>query len=217
MPGRGYELTATRSRREHRAPGGGRDMATTMTDDIQDVAVDVTFLRMEQRPVTQPRAFGANVRVDCALRCSVPFYRYLYDTVGAPWLWWMRRTASDAELAELLALPAISIHVLVKDGEPAGFYELDRRPAHGVNIAYFGLMPWAIGQGLGRAFLRHAIDAAWEAGRPVVTVNTCTADHPRALPAYLDAGFRRVRTARETWPVPRRLGLAIPAHLVATG
>ena len=185
----------------------------TTAEPVQDVTVDVTFLRMDAPPAEPARPLPGDVRVEQARHCSVPFYRYLYDTVGEPWLWWMRRTASDADLAALLSMPAISIHVLMKDGEPAGFYELDRRPAQAVNLAYFGLMPWAIGTGLGRAFLRHAVDNAWAAGRPAVTVNTCTADHPRALPAYLAAGFRPLRTVREVWPVPLRLGLKVPAHL----
>jgi len=190
-------------------------MTMTTAEAVQRVSVDVTFLRMDAPPSDPPRPLPPGTRVEHARRCSVPFYRYLYDTVGEPWLWWMRRTASDAELAALLALPAISVHVLMQDGEPAGFYELDRRPAQAVNLAYFGLMPWAIGTGLGRAFLRHAVDTAWAAGKPAVTVNTCTADHPRALPAYLAAGFVRLRTVREVWPVPTRLGLKVPAHLAA--
>jgi hypothetical protein len=47
----------------------------------------------------------------------------------------------------------------------------------------------------------------------MVTVNTCTADHPRALPNYLAAGFQVIRTVREIWDVPNRLGLVIPARL----
>jgi hypothetical protein len=48
-----------------------------------------------------------------------------------------------------------------------------------------------------------------------MTVNTCTADHPRALPTYIRCGFRPVRQAREQWNVPTRLGLRIPAHVRA--
>ena len=59
--------------------------------------------------------------------------------------WWLRRTLPDAELAGILADPAVSIHVLYRDGEPAGFYELDRRNRPLVNLSYFGLMPHAIG------------------------------------------------------------------------
>jgi GNAT superfamily N-acetyltransferase len=74
-------------------------------------------------------------------------------------------------------------------------------------------MPHAIGHGAGRALLRHAIDAAWAEAPRALTVNTCTADHPRALPNYQAAGFRILRTVREVWPVPNRLGLRIPDRL----
>ena len=49
------------------------------------------------------------VRVEAT---SVPFYRYLYNTVGADYVWWLRRTTPDDELAALLRDPAVSIHVL---------------------------------------------------------------------------------------------------------
>jgi GNAT superfamily N-acetyltransferase len=178
------------------------------------VAVDVTFLRMDRRPLTAARPLPAQTRVEQVIRCSVGFYRYLYGTVGHDYVWWLRRTLTDAQLVQILRSPTVSVHVLGQDGEPAGFYELDRRPEIGtVNIAYFGLMPHAVGKGLGAAFLRHAVDAAWALGAAAVTVNTCTADHPRALPNYLAAGFVKLRTIRENWRVPARLGLPIPEHL----
>ena len=47
-----------------------------------------------------------------------------------------------------------------------------------------------------------------------MTVNTCNADHPRALPCYLRAGFlRRPPASPEEWNVPTRLGLGIPGAL----
>lgn len=177
------------------------------------IAVEVTFLRMDAPPAMSAAPLPVGAEVVRLTRCSVPFYRYLYDTVGHEWVWWLRRTLPDAEIAELLARPDISIHVLYQGGEPAGFYELERRSDVGTNLAYFGLMPQAIGQGLGRAFLRHAVEAAWAEGPRALTVNTCTADHPRALPNYITAGFRVLRTVREVWPVPNRLGLPIPDRL----
>jgi len=177
------------------------------------IAVDVTFLRMDRRVMDQPAALPQAARVEQVAHCSVAFYRYLYHTVGHNYVWWLRRTLPDAEIAALLRDPAVSIHVLYQDGEPAGFYELDRRNRPFVNLAYFGLMPHAIGHGLGRAFLRHAVDRAWSEHPRAMTVNTCTADHPRALPNYLAAGFSRLRTVREIWQVPLRLGLPIPERL----
>jgi hypothetical protein len=113
----------------------------------------------------------------------------------------------------LLDDPSLEIHVLYKDGEPAGFFELDGRYGTSVNLSYFGLMPHMIGTGCGPGFLRQAIDAAWQSGPRTVTVNTCTADHPRALPNYLLAGFRPLRAVQEIWDVPTHLGLRIPDHL----
>lgn len=178
------------------------------------VAVNVTFLRMDHPPEGEAPPLPGGAEVVRLARCSVPFYRYLYDTVGHDHVWWLRRTVPDEELAALLARPEVSIHVVYQGGEPAGFYELERRGGMaGTNLSYFGLMPHAIGQGLGRALLRHAVDTAWADAPRLVTVNTCTADHPRALPNYIAAGFRVVRTIREVWPVPLRLGLPIPERL----
>lgn len=178
------------------------------------VAVDVTFLRMERPPAAPAPVLPAEARVERVGRCTTQFYRYLYFTVGREYVWWLRRTLNDADLGAIIQHAAVSVHVLYREGEPAGFYELDRRTEGGaINLSYFGLMPHAVGKGLGQAFLRHAVDAAWAEGARAVTVNTCTADHPRALPNYLAAGFARVRTVRENWRVPARLGLPIPAHL----
>ncbi len=177
------------------------------------IAVNVTFLRMDARPDTPTSPLPAGTHVETLGAPTVPFYRYLYATVGAPYCWWLRRVAPDSEIEALLAAPAISIHVLYRDGEPAGFYELDARSGHDVNLAYFGLMPHMIGRGAGEAFLRHAIDAAWMLAPTQMRVNTCSADHPRALPTYLRAGFRPLRTVREVWDIPDELGMPIPAAL----
>lgn len=187
---------------------------STTREPVTRIAVDVTFLRMDAPPEGAAPPLPPGTSVLRLPRPSVPFYRYLYDTVGRDWVWWLRRTSPDEEIAGLLARPEVSIHVLYQHAEPAGFYELERRGGdHGTNLSYFGLMPHAIGHGLGRALLRHAIDAAWAETPRVLTVNTCTADHPRALPNYVAAGFRVLRTVREVWPVPNRLGLRIPDRL----
>lgn len=190
-------------------------MHGTVAERATRIAVTVTFLRMDAPPADPPPPIPGALALVRLSRPTVPFYRYLYDTVGGAYCWWLRRTTPDRQLEALLADPSVSIFVLYRDGEPAGFFELDARHGGNVNLSYFGLMPHAVGQGLGPGFLRAAIDAAWaHAPRPgSVTVNTCTADHPRALPTYLRAGFRPVRSVREVWDVPDRLGMAIPDHL----
>jgi len=177
------------------------------------VGVVVTFLRMEWAPSDDAPALPAGAEVRFARDCSVEHYRYLYNTVGADYLWWLRRAMPDRQLAALLRDSRVGIYVLHVDGEPAGFYELDSTPWPAVNLSYFGLMPDAIGKHLGYAFLRHAVDGVWRSGARAMTVNTCNADHPRALPSYQRAGFRIVRRVAEEWHVPTRLGLVIPEAL----
>jgi GNAT superfamily N-acetyltransferase len=179
------------------------------------VGVTVTFLRMDAPPAEPSPLLPAGVSLMRLARPTVPFYRYLYGTVGADYVWWLRRTMSDEELGALLADPRVSVHVLYAGGEPAGFFELDARLAPDVNLSYFGLIPHAIGQGLGMTLLRLAIAEAWSRSPRALTVNTCTADHVRALPNYLVAGFSMVRKVREIWDVPTSLGLAIPDALRA--
>jgi len=180
---------------------------------VTRIGVDVTFLRLDALPPEGP-ALPQEVELVRVAQPTVGFYRYLYNSVGAAYCWWLRRVAPDAEIAALLAHPLVSIHVLYKGGEPAGFFELDGRGGSDVNLSYFGLMPHMVGQRVGPAFLRAAVEHAVAASRDgTVRVNTCTADHPRALATYERAGFRKLRTLREVWDIPNHLELTIPDHL----
>ncbi len=177
------------------------------------VGVTVTFLRQEHEPKPAPVVFPSNTSLVRLPQPTVAFYRFLYDTVGAQHVWWLRRTMPQDELASLLNAPGVSLYVLYQHHEPAGFYELDARSGHTVNLSYFGLLPHTIGRGLGTLLLRHAMTTAWAHKPRALTVNTCTADHPRALPNYLRAGFSPVRSTREVWDVPNALRLDIPEAL----
>jgi GNAT superfamily N-acetyltransferase len=177
------------------------------------VGVTVTFLRMDHKPTAPPPTLPIGLQLVRVSKPSVAFYRYLYDTVGADYVWWLRRTVPDNDLRALLTHPQVSIHVLYGGGEPAGFFELDGRGWPDVNLSYFGLMPQAVGTGVGGPFLGHAVAEGWRRQPRGMTVNTCTADHKRAMPTYLRAGFRPVRQVREIWNVPLRLGLKIPDAL----
>lgn len=182
-------------------------------EPVVRVGVTVTFLRMDRPPAEAAPSLPPGWQVVRAEAATVPFYRYLYNTVGEDYVWWLRRSMPDAELAALLRDPLVSIHVLYGRGEPGGFFELDGRFWPDINLGYFGLMPHAVGTGLGYAFLRQAVDTVWRQRARGMTVNTCTADHPRALPTYLRAGFRITRQVKEVWNVPTRLGMRIPEHL----
>ena len=114
------------------------------------IAVDVTFLRMDRGPSGPVPKLPLGMQVEQLFpRCSVPHYRELYATVGQDYVWWLRRTLSDAELEAVLSDRAISISVLTDAEGELGFYELDRRAWPVMNLAYFGLFPRAVGRGIG--------------------------------------------------------------------
>jgi GNAT superfamily N-acetyltransferase len=193
--------------------GRGRGQASKDAEAVTRVGVTVTFLRMIERPQGPAPLLPPNASVRHLRQPTNEDYRELQRKVGHPYLWWLRRVMPDAELSAVLHNPQVAVHVLYLDDEPAGFYELDASHWPFVNLNYFGLMPHAVGRGLCAAFLRHAIDNAWSGPIRGMTVNTCTADHPRALPAYERVGFRRTRAIREVWSIPDRLGFTIPDHL----
>lgn len=157
--------------------------------------VTITYLEMHAPPAAPPRARPDDAAIVRANPPTVGFYRYLYDAVGAPWAWTDRKALTDDALAAVVQDAAVHVHVLYLHGTPMGYAELDARRPPDVQLAYFGLVPEAIGQGLGGFFLDWAVRAAWalagDGGR--VWVHTCTLDHPRALPLYERAGFRRYR------------------------
>src|SRR3954452_13717050 len=113
------------------------------------------MLARPARVVPLPREGLAVVHAE---RLSVAYYRFLYDAVGRDYDWTSRRKLSDAELAAILNDPRDEVHVLMADGVPAGFAELDRRGEGEIELVQFGLMPNFIGQGLGRYFLQWTID-----------------------------------------------------------
>jgi GNAT superfamily N-acetyltransferase len=150
----------------------------------------VTYLAME-RPPAGHYPLPVNVQAALMRTRDIPlhFYRYLQFRTGRAYHWVYRLRLSDEALSALVHAPRTSVDVLYLDGAPAGFFELAQDDDGTVDLAYFGLMPHATGRGLGKWFLRQAIDAAWMLQPERVTVNTCTLDHPAALSLYQKLGF----------------------------
>lgn len=168
----------------------------------------VTYLEMFERPPARPLpAPLGKLALMRAESCTVAFYRYLYETVGTPWLWFERRQWSDAALAAELAKSMTEIFVLYVGGVPAGFFELDAAEPRQTELCYFGLMPDFIGRRLGPFLLNAAIERAWS--RPIERfwVHTCTFDHPRALPLYQRAGFVVYARRQASFDDPRESGI----------
>ena len=173
----------------------------------------ITYLEMHARPagkrVPQPLE---KLALMWAEGITVSFYRYLYNAVGEPWLWFERRQLADDALAAGIAGPGIEIFVLYVRGVPAGYFELDVSDQRETKLCYFGLMPDFIGRGLGPYLLQAAVDRAWS--RPIERfwLHTSTYDHPKALRVYQRGGFSVYQRTPVTFEDPRPRGLVSRDH-----
>jgi GNAT superfamily N-acetyltransferase len=175
--------------------------------DPGQLADTITYLEMlakpQRLPLPAPAAKHALLRAE---PCTVSFYRYLYNSVGEPWLWYVRRQWDDERLRLWLARPEIEVSVLHVGGVPAGYFELERAPTGDTELCYFGLVPDFIGQRLGGFFLQAAVASAWTGATQRLWVHTCTFDHPRALGLYQRTGFRVYRREAVAFDDPRGTG-----------
>jgi GNAT superfamily N-acetyltransferase len=178
-----------------------------------EIPVVITYLEMTAQPSrpTVPIPAGLKLALLRVEHPSIAFYRFLYHQVGAAWFWYERKQMTDEALAEIIASPKVELYVPYVAGAPAGYVEIDRRPTPDASIGYFGLMPGYFGLGLGWYLLNWAIDAAWTGAPRRLIVDTCTLDHPRALQAYQQAGFRAYRQERRSILDPRLAG-ETPSH-----
>lgn len=160
------------------------------------VEVTITYLEMAARPAhpIPHMPAGAPSMLVAADAPPVWYFLQLYDAVGADYEWTDQHARSAVELAAFLEHPKVMLCTLVRAGWPHGFFILDARADGTCDIAYFGLVAEAMGQGLGTFLLNTAVHMAWDQpGTSRVTVNTNTLDHPRALPLYQRVGFQPVR------------------------
>lgn len=156
----------------------------------------VTWLEMDARP-DFPRPSLPMGPVSALVAADAPprwYFLNLYDAVGAAYEWTDAHDRDPEELGGFLNDPRVTLYTLLRSGWPHGFFVLDGREAGVCDIAWFGLVAEAQGQGLGTYLLHTAIHAAWDMpGVEKVTLNTNSLDHPRALPLYQKAGFVPVR------------------------
>jgi GNAT superfamily N-acetyltransferase len=133
-------------------------------------------------------------------------YRNLFRKIGEDWLWHSRLVMPDDALGTILSDRRVDILVLHREREDIGLLELDFRQDGVCELAFFGLVRAAIGQGLGRTLMDAALERAWS--RPIkrVWVHTCTFDHPEALNFYARSGFRPYAFLVEVEPDPRLTG-----------
>ena len=166
----------------------------------------VTWLEMPRRPSWGWPALPVG-RDSMLVRADTPpwwWFLTLYDAVGRDYAWTDMHAMPREAMTDWLNDPEVSLFTLMGKGWPQGFFMIDGRAGETCDLAYFGLVPEAVGIGLGSWLLKTAILTAWD--RPAtrtLTVNTCTLDHPRALAQYQRMGFSPVRTEIQTRALTR--------------
>lgn len=157
---------------------------------VRKVDVTITYLEQTARPVLPaPGRPPGKIAIMRAEQPPPSFYRYLYRLIGDAHHWMSRRRLSDGELTRIISDPRVYIYVLYVGGVPLGMGEVDARNAAAAELKFFGVAPAAQGRGLGRYFLTHVIDLAWSLSPGKLRLETCTLDHPAALPLYQKLGF----------------------------
>lgn len=162
----------------------------------EEVSYTVTYLEMTDRPTYPypPMPTGGPTVLLAADNPPPWHFLNMYDAVGSTYEWTDQHQKPVAEVQAFLHHPAVTMFTLMRTGWPAGFIILDGRIDGECDLAYFGLVPEAIGLGLGNFLLHTAILMGWEMPNVTkMTLNTNSLDHPRALPLYQKAGFTPVR------------------------
>lgn len=191
-------------------------MLTPLSDGYHPIlagklATLVTFLEMAAKPDRSPAPTPPGVSLQAVERWDLDTFRALYVEIGFRWLWCSRLLMSEAELQERLHRPGTLAFCPVRDGRRLGVLEMDfSRPAD-VEISFFGLVPDAIGGGLGRWLMEQAISFAFSrAETRRLWLHTCHFDSPQALPFYMRMGFSPYARAVEVFDDPRLVGRLEP-------
>lgn len=173
-----------------------------------EISYTVTWLEMTGRPpYSWPhQPVGAPLSLLKAEDPPVWYFLGLYDAVGRDYAWEDMFDRGEDDLAHWLHDRGTSLYTMMRQGWPHGFVMLDHRKPGICDIAYFGLVPQAIGRGLGQFLLKNAILTGWDLpGVRKLTLNTNTLDHPRALGLYQRCGFVPVRRRAFTRVLKRPL------------
>jgi GNAT superfamily N-acetyltransferase len=172
------------------------------------VAEVVTYLEMREPAPLRPDPAAGGMTLQ-RVRPDSAGFRKRFRRVGEPWLWASRLRLDDATLDALLASEEIEIYDLTIGPDTIGLLELDFRTPGACALAFFGVVPEAIGIGAGRFLMNRAIERAWGRAPRIqrFCVHTCTNDHPEALGFYIRSGFVPYARGVECYPDPRLNGL----------
>ncbi len=153
------------------------------------VPVLTSYLEIKERPVIDPEDPPVDLTITKAVNISLKEYRDLYVSIGGPYGWFDRVLMDDEELLSIIKDHCTEIYFIRIDGEPSGFFEIDRKDPEDVEIVFLGFVQKHIGKGYGKYLLGRCLSKVWRKETKRVWLHTCEWDHERALPMYEKAGF----------------------------
>ena len=134
---------------------------------------------------------------------SPEFNWFMYQIIGPDYRWGGRNDWSKENWTAFVSKPSLETWLAYQDGNPVGYYEMELMKDRTIKIHCVGLIKKYIGLGLGAHLLSHCVDRGWQHNPTKITLNTCSHDHPRALPNYLKRGFRMednsIESENSTW------------------
>jgi RimJ/RimL family protein N-acetyltransferase len=166
------------------------------------VAAVVTYLEMAAPGPTKAARFPDGVSATRE-QLSVTDYRALFKAIGAPWLWFSRLTMTDQALDTILQDKNVQTWIIRSSAKAIGLVELDFRTQNACELAFFGLVQAATGQGLGGPMMGLAQTQAFAQDITRFHVHTCTLDAPQALGFYQKCGFTAYKRDIEIFADPR--------------
>jgi GNAT superfamily N-acetyltransferase len=171
----------------------------------------VTCLEMTERPPPRPAPEIGGLSLERMGAGETARFRALFSHIGRDIMWFSRLIIPDKALSAIIGDPNVHSLALVRDGKDVGLLELDFRNAGECELSFFGLVPAAVGTGLGRLLMNEALARAWSQPISRFWVHTCSFDHPAALGFYQRSGFRPYQVMVEVHRDPRLTG-HLPRH-----
>jgi GNAT superfamily N-acetyltransferase len=165
-----------------------------------------TYLEMKALPERKLAPLAAGLSLVPVGDMSAAQYRTHFKAVGQDLLWFSRLLMADEKLRSVLDNPAIQSFVFQSSDKMLGLLELNFEDMTNCELAFFGLVPEAVGNGLGRVLMDEAIRRAFAKPIGRLWLHTCTLDHPAAMPFYLRSGFTPYARMLEIHDDPRLQG-----------
>jgi GNAT superfamily N-acetyltransferase len=166
----------------------------------------VTCLEMTAKPAPRPVPEIEGLALERMGAADTARFRDLFRVIGRDIMWFSRLIMAEEKLAAIIGDENVQAYALVKDGQDVGLLELDFREGGMCELSFFGVVPSAVGTGVGRYLMNEALERAWAQPISRLWVHTCTFDHPNALAFYQRSGFRPYQVMVEVHKDPRLTG-----------